>query len=106
MTEIDPTDLFPNERTLSAVLEGEMAQIHRGNQHAEEGDTFEIEGEPFEVVAVDHRTLGDLTDEDARREGSADLEAYRERMVRAHGGDFEWNEDADVVRHRVRRRDE
>jgi len=38
MTEIDPTDLFPNERTLSAVLEGEMTQIHRGNQHAEDAD--------------------------------------------------------------------
>jgi hypothetical protein len=44
-----------------------------------------------------------MTDEDARREGSADLDAYKERMVRAHGGDFEWNEDADVVRHRVAR---
>jgi len=101
MATIDPGTLFPNERTREAVRAGEMTQIHRGNEYAEEGDTFEIEGTRFEVVEVTERTLGDLTDADARREGSADLEAYRERMVRAHGGNFEWNPDADVVRHRV-----
>jgi kynureninase len=103
MGEIDPADVFPNERTLEAVADGEMTQIHRGNQYAEEGDTFELDGDTFEVVDVTDRTLGDMTDEDARREGSADLEAYRERMVRAHGGEFTWDEDADVVRHRVAR---
>ncbi len=101
MGTIDPTTLFPNERTLEAISAGEMTQIHRGNQYAEEGDTLEIDGERFEVVDVTERTLGDLTDEDARREGSADLEAYKERMVRAHGGEFTWDDDADVVRHRV-----
>jgi len=101
MATIDPGTLFPNERTLEAVRAGEMTQIHRGNRYAEEGDTLEIDGVTFEVVEVTERTLGDMTDEDARREGSADLEAYRERMVRAHGGDFEWNPDAEVVRHRV-----
>jgi kynureninase len=103
MGEIDPIDVFPNERTLEAVADGEMTQIHRGNQYAEEGDTFELDGDTFEVVDVTERTLGDMTDEDARREGSTDLEAYRERMVRAHGGEFTWNEDAHVVRHRVAR---
>lgn len=101
MGEIDPTDVFPNERTIEAVADGEMTQIHRGNRYAEEGDSFEIDGDTFEVVDVTERTLGDMTDEDARREGSADLEAYRQRMVRAHGGEFTWNEDAEVVRHRV-----
>jgi hypothetical protein len=101
MTEIDPRELFPNDRTLEAVSAGEMTQIHRGNRYAEEGDTFELDGETFEVVDVTERTLGDLTDEDARREGSADLEAYKQRMTRAHGGSFDWDESAAVVRHRV-----
>lgn len=103
MKEIDPTTLFPNDRTVEAVADGEMTQIHRGNRYAEEGDTFEIDDRQFEVVDVTDRTLGDITNEDARREGSADLESYRERMVRAHGGEFTWDEDADVVRHRVER---
>jgi hypothetical protein len=103
MAEIDPTDVFPNEQTLEAVTSGEMTQIHRGNQYAEEGDTFEIDSDRFEVIDITERTLGDITDEDARREGSPNLEAYKERMVRAHGGTFTWNEDTDVVRHRIAR---
>jgi len=101
MGEIDVTDLFPNSRTISAVADGKMTQIHRGNPYAEEGDTFDIDGELFEVVEVTERTLGDMTDEDAQREGSPNLEAYKERMVKAHGGNFEWDETATVYRHRV-----
>jgi len=101
MGDIEAETLFPNSRTISAVAEGEMTQIHRGQQYAEEGDTFSIEGESFEVVDVTERTLGDMTDEDARREGSPSLEAYKERMVSAHGGNFEWDETATVYRHRV-----
>jgi kynureninase len=106
MATIDAGDLFPNDRTLEAVAAGEMTQIHRGQRYAEEGDTFELDGDTFEVVDVTERTLGDMTDEDARREGSADLESYKERMVRAHGGEFEWDDEADVVRHRVARTEE
>jgi len=105
MAEIGPEDIFPNSRTLDAVAAGQMSQIHRGQQYAEEGDTFELEGDTFEVVDVTERKLGDMTDEDARREGSDDLDSYKERMVRAHGGNFEWDDDANVVRHRVERRE-
>jgi hypothetical protein len=40
-----------------------------------------------------------MDDGDARREGSDSLAAYRERMVRVHGGQFEWDADSDVVRY-------
>ena len=103
MPTIEPESLFPNEKTLDAVAAGKMTQIHRGQQYAEEGDTFELDGDAFEVVDVTERKLGDMTDEDARREGSEDLESYKQRMVRAHGGNFEWDDDADVIRHRVER---
>ncbi len=101
MAEIEADTLFPNNRTITAVAEGEMTQIHRGKPYAEEGDTFDIEGETFAVVEVTERTLGEMTDEDAQREGSPSLAAYKERMVAAHGGNFEWDETATVYRHRV-----
>lgn len=103
MAEIDPGTLFPTTRMIEAVKAGEVTQIHRGRQYAEEGDWFEIDDDRFEVNEVTERTLGDITDEDAREEGSKDLEAYKERMNKAHGGNFEWQEDSDVVRHRVER---
>lgn len=99
MTRIDAGELLVNDHLQRMAAEGELTQLHRGQQYAAEGDTFEVDGQRFEVTDVTHRTLGDLTDEDARREGSKDLAAYRKRLQRAHD-DFEWDDDSDVVRHR------
>jgi hypothetical protein len=98
MSEIDPGTLLPNDRMIQQALEGEVTQIHRGQQYAEAGDTFEIDDTAFEVVAVEERTLGDMTDEDARAEGARDLDHYRQILDRAHEH-FEWDDDSGVVRH-------
>lgn len=99
MSDIDATTLLPTDRMRRAALAGDVTQIHRGSAHAEVGDTFEIEGTTFTVTAVEERRLGDLTDDDARAEGAADLDAYRERLRRVHD-EFTWDDDAPVVRHR------
>jgi len=105
MARIDADALLPNDRVKSAVKGGDVTQLSRGasNRYAEEGDTFELDGETFEVVAVDERKLGSLTDEDAQREGSPSLEAYKKRMVAVHGGNFEWDDDSDIVSYRFER---
>jgi hypothetical protein len=105
MPEIDADDLLPNDRVKQSVTEGEITQLTRGagNRYAEAGDTFEIDGEQFTVVSVEDRTLGDFTDEDAKREGSPSLDAYKERMKRVHPGDFEWDDTAEVRTYRFER---
>lgn len=105
MSENDPANLLPNDRVRQAALDGEITQLHRGNRYGEEGDTFSVDGVTFALTEVTDRTLGEMTDADANREGSPSLEAYKKRMVRAHGGSFEWDDDADVVRHRFERVD-
>ncbi|MFB6298011.1 MAG: hypothetical protein ABEH56_05790 [Salinirussus sp.] len=35
------------------ALDGEVTQVHRGQQYATEGDTFAIDGETFELVSVE-----------------------------------------------------
>jgi hypothetical protein len=100
MAHIEVDTLLPNGHVKELVADGEMTQLTRGQAYADEGDTFEIDGDTYAVTTVEELTLGELTDEDAQREGSADLDAYKKRLVRAHGGDFEWDDDADVVRHR------
>ncbi|ELZ16380.1 ASCH domain-containing protein [Natrinema thermotolerans] len=102
MSELDPDELLPSERMREQALEGAVTQIHRGQQYADEGDTFVIDDTTFEVTAVRERTLGDLTDEDARAEGMDDLEGYRRMLDHAHEN-FEWDDDSDVVRHRFER---
>jgi hypothetical protein len=104
MADVDPDTLLPSDRMRQQALDGEVTQIHRGQRYAEIGDRFDIDGTPFEVVAVDERTLGDLTDEDARAEGARDLDHYREILQRSHEH-FEWDDDSTVVRHRFEPRD-
>jgi hypothetical protein len=107
MAEIDPDALLPNDRVKRAVLDGDVTQLSRGaaNRYADPGDTFEIDGTTFAVTDVSERTLGDLTDADAQREGSPSLEAYRERMARVHPGDFEWDETSAIVTYRFEPRE-
>ena len=102
MAELDAETLLPSERMKEQALDGEVTQIHRGQQYADEGDTFAIDGTQFEVVEVSDTTLGALTDEDARAEGARDLEHYRQILERAHDN-FEWDDDSDIVLHRFER---
>ncbi|MFW6017380.1 MAG: ASCH domain-containing protein [Halapricum sp.] len=99
MVQRNAEEILPGEHMTAQVLTGEITQLHRGHAYANEGDTFEIDDTTFEVTDVTERTLGDLTDEDAQREGSPDLEHYRQRLQHAHD-DFEWDDDSEVVRHR------
>ncbi|ELY84603.1 ASCH domain-containing protein [Natrinema altunense] len=102
MSDLDADELLPSDRMRTQVLEGEVTQIHRGHRYADEGDTFVIDGTTFQVTAIRERTLGDLTDEDARAEGVADLDGYRRMLERVHEN-FEWDDDSDVVLHRFER---
>ena len=102
MSDAHADTLLPSERMREQALEGEVTQIHRGQAYAEEGDSFEIDGVTFEVVEVTDRSLGDMTDEDARKEGARDLEQYKEMLRRSHD-DFERDDDSPIVRHRFER---
>jgi hypothetical protein len=102
MADIDADTLLPSPRMREGALSGDVTQIHRGQAYADPGDTFAIEDVEFEVVEVTERTLGDMTDEDARREGARDLEHYEQILQHAHEH-FEWDDDSDVVMHRFDR---
>lgn len=106
MAQIDADALLPNDRVKEAVLAGNVTQLSRGgsNRYAEEGDTFEIQDTTFEVTSVEERTLGELTDADAKREGSPSLDAYKERMRTVHGGNFEWDDTSTIVSYRFERK--
>ncbi len=104
MADIEADTLLPSPRMREQALEGEVKQIHRGQSYAEEGDRFSIEETTFELVEIRERTLGEMTDEDARKEGVEDLEAYKQLLERAHDH-FEWDDESDVVLHRFERLD-
>jgi hypothetical protein len=97
MASIKADDLLPAQRLRDAVAEGEITQIHRGDRHADEGDTFLIDGVEYELTEVRKRRLGELTDEDARAEGSPNLEAYKKRIEKTH--DTTWDDDSTAYLH-------
>ncbi|SEA35685.1 hypothetical protein SAMN04488065_2801 [Haloplanus vescus] len=103
MAQLDPDTLLPNDRMRQQALDGDVTQIHRGQRYADEGDTFALDDTTFEVVDVTERTLGDMTDADARAEGARDLDHYKQILERAHDN-FEWDDDSDIVRHRFEKR--
>lgn len=96
--------LLPSDRLKRRVRAGEITELRRSEQYAAEGDSFELDGATFEVVAVERDRLGELTEADARRMGAEDLDAYRERLERAHPN-YEWDPDAETVCHRFERVD-
>ena len=101
MNDIPATELLPAERIRDAVVAGDVTQLHRGDRHASEGDRFEIDGVKFEVTEVRTEQLGELTNADARAEGSPNLEAYKRRIEQTH--DVEWDDDDTAVLHRFER---
>lgn len=96
---VDADTLLPNARLQELVYEGDVTQIHRAEQYADEGETFSIHGMDFEIVEIRERTLGDIDDEDARKEGAQNLAHYKDRVRRAHGTGS-WDDDFEVVLHR------
>jgi hypothetical protein len=56
-----------------------------------------VDGEEYELTEVRERRLGDLTDEDARAEGSLGLEAYKKRIEKTH--DTTWDDDSTAFLH-------
>lgn len=99
MSGFDASILLPNDHLQDLTAEGELTQLHRGDKYADEGDTFVVDGQEFVITDLTEETLGDITEEDARREGAENLSAYHKRLKRAHQN-FEWDDDSETVRHR------
>ena len=94
--------LVTHARSVRLALKGEKTQQRRDGLYAYPGEIFQLEGVDFRITSVERKTLGDIGDAEARREGYADLEAYRDVIVRMHKG-MEWQRDAKVWVHSFER---
>ncbi len=95
--------LVRQSKSIEAALAGRKTQQRRDGIYAYPGETFELNGVPFTITAVDRQRLGDMTDADAQAEGYPDLQAYRDVIQRMHPG-MVWEGDARVWVHRFERR--
>ena len=82
--------LVTHAKLVESALSGVKTQQRRDGIYAYPGETFLLEETEFTVTAVERKTLGDMTEDDAKAEGYPDLEAYKTIILRMHPG-MEWD---------------
>ena len=93
--------LIRTSRLIDAALAGEKKEQRRNGIYGYPGETFELKGQLFEITALSHDRLGDMTEADAAAEGFSDLDSYRSLIIRMHKG-MKWDEKHRVWVHRFR----
>ena len=68
------------------VLSGAKTATRRNGRHADPGEVMTLEGRQFVVENVYSQSLGELTDDDARREGFETVEDYKQSILSSHPG--------------------
>lgn len=96
--------LIRHPKLVAAAISGQKTQQRRDGVYAYPGETFELEGIPFIVTALERKSLGEMGEEDAQAEGYPDLNAYRELIMKMHPG-MAWNNDHLVWVHCFKRND-
>ncbi|HAQ07317.1 MAG TPA: hypothetical protein DCR24_07280 [Bacillus bacterium] len=78
--------LVTMEDDVNKVLEGKKTATRRNGRYADVGEIMELNGKKFVVDNVYSQSLGELTDEDARREGFETVEEYKQSILSYHPG--------------------
>jgi hypothetical protein len=68
------------------VLTGEKTATRRNGRYADVGEIMTLQGKDFVVENVYSQSLGELTEENARQEGFASLEDYKQSILSIHPG--------------------
>ncbi|WP_090762485.1 ASCH domain-containing protein [Bacillus sp. OK048] len=78
--------LITMESDIKKVLAGEKTATRRNGRYADPGEIMNLEGNQFVVERVYSQSLGELTDDDARREGYPTVEEYKQSILSYHPG--------------------
>lgn len=91
--------LVTHPKSVEAVLAGTKTEQRRDGIYAYPNETFELEGVKFIITALEHKTLGDMTDADAQAEGYPNMEMYKALILKMHAG-MKWNDKHAVWVHK------
>ncbi|MDQ1143458.1 hypothetical protein QE429_000285 [Bacillus sp. SORGH_AS 510] len=78
--------LVTMEEDVKKVIAGEKTATRRNGRYADPGEIMTLEGHKFVVDKVYSQSLGELTDDDARREGFNNVEEYKQSILSIHPG--------------------
>lgn len=78
--------LVTMESDVKKVLEGKKTATRRNGRYADVGEIMTLEGQQYKIDRVYEQSLGELTDEDAKREGFDTVDEYKESILSYHPG--------------------
>ncbi|MCU9595526.1 ASCH domain-containing protein [Caldibacillus thermolactis] len=71
---------------IKKVISGKKSATRRMKRFADVGEVMILEGQKFVIEKVYQQALGDITDEDAKKEGYESFESYKESILSIHPG--------------------
>lgn len=80
------------------VLNGKKTATRRNGRYADIGEVMDLNDGKFVVERVYRQKLGDLTDADAKKEGFANVESYKQSILDLHPG-MKWVPEMSVWVH-------
>ncbi|PTM57849.1 hypothetical protein [Desmospora activa] len=78
--------LITRQDDIERVLTGKKRAQRRNGVYAYPGETMILGNHRFIITAVYRQTVGEMNDQDARREGQADKETYLAHIRNIHPG--------------------
>ena len=68
------------------VITGKKTATRRNRRYADIGEIMNLDGHAFIVENLYQQSLGEVTDDDAKREGYQSLDKYKEAILSIHPG--------------------
>lgn len=90
--------LVTHEKLVTAAVSGAKTQQRRAGVYGYPGEKFMLDGSEFEITGLRTERWGDITEEDAQKEGYPNLQMYQALIERMHQG-MEWDQDQPVWVH-------
>lgn len=90
--------LVTHEKLVSAAVSGAKTQQRRAGVYGYPREKFLLDGSEFEITGLRTERWGDITEEDAQKEGYPNLQMYQALIERMHQG-MEWDQDQPVWVH-------
>ena len=78
--------LIRHPKLVQAAIAGQKTQQRRDGVYAYPGEAFTLEGVGFTVTALERKSLGEMTDAEAKAEGYPGLEEYKQLILKMHPG--------------------
>lgn len=90
--------LVTHDKLVAAAIDGSKTQQRRAGVYGYPGERFVLGDTEFEITELRTERWGDISEEDAQREGYPNLSMYRSLIERMHQG-MEWDQNQPVWVH-------